>query len=83
MFRALNIGEFNSLDSDSTRQTAASAGLNQIKILLSASERYREMEPSFDPNYAVVITWKNTSPYPAATYGAKEVTTLIIILITT
>lgn len=70
---ALTVSVYNTLDPDQAFQEEATNSLKQIKILLDASEGYRALSASFDPSYAVVVCWKNTSPNPAVFYSGTEV----------
>ena len=75
----LTISSFNTLDKNQASQEEATNSLNQIKILLDASEQFRALGTDFNPNYAIVINWKNTSPNPAVFYAMREVSTLLLL----
>ena len=74
----LTISSFNTLDKNQASQEEATNSLNQIKILLDASEQFRALGTDFNPNYAIVINWKNTSPNPAVFYAMREVSALLV-----
>lgn len=76
---ALTVSVYNTLDPDQAFQEEATNSLKQIKILLDASEGYRALSASFDPSYAVVVCWKNTSPNPAVFYSGTEVWAVSIV----
>lgn len=69
----LRVSSYNQIDPSEDVQSEAANALNQIQILLSSSSKYRAVSQPFEPNYAIVVSWKNTVPTPAVFYQYQEV----------
>lgn len=69
------MAEYNKVDPSLSKQQIATSGLSTIQILLEGSGKLSGN--SFNPTYALVVTWGNAYPYPAS-YYPSEVSWLLI-----
>lgn len=78
----LRISSYNQLDPNENVQTEAANALNQIQIILNGCAKIRALSQTFEPTYAIVVSWKNTVPNPAVFYQYREVSYATILIYT-